>query len=177
MAKAKDSYVQKLGEIVWELEQLYGLAETNDLGVQYVELEIGDVINYENSLIMSSSADAKKGRNFDAGKYTVLVAYINDRLNFYGKKKLNYSDYPRMDVVAQCLWRFLQKNTIDAQALNSLNKVIYVLQEVDSRFVQHKFGLGYRFLRMFIVFAMWGNYCNAGVLARFIIDQLIPGEV
>lgn len=174
---AKDSYVQKFGEIIVELEKLYGLEETNELGVRYLELDIDSVMSYENNLVMAASVEDKKRKNSEAGKYVVLIAYMKDRLEFYGKKKLNYSDYPRIDTVAECLLNFVDKETVSSQALNNLNKVIFVLQGVDKRFVQHKFGLGYRFIRLFLIMVLWENYCNASILARFIIDQIFVGEV
>ena len=151
MATAKDRYRQKLGEIIGQLEMLYGLGEQNELGVAYVELDIETIMEYENQLIMGLSTEDKKVRNLDAGKSIVLISYIKDRLEFYGRRKLDYSEYPRADVIAQCLLRF-------------------------NKLVSHKFGLGYRYLRMFIVFALWGNYCNASVLAKFIINQLVLRE-
>lgn len=176
MATAKDRYRQKLGEIIGQLEMLYGLGEQNELGVAYVELDIETIMEYENQLIMGLSTEDKKVRNLDAGKSIVLISYIKDRLEFYGRRKLDYSEYPRADVIAQCLLRFTEKDTISGDALNNLNMVVYILQEIDNKLVSHKFGLGYRYLRMFIVFALWGNYCNASVLAKFIINQLVLRE-
>lgn len=173
---ANDRYLTKLAEIVSTLEDVYGLHDSNENGVKYIELDISDVIDYENRKVLNTSADDKKLKNIEAGKSTVLIAYIKDRLEFYGKRKLQYVGYPRTDVIAACLLKFICRETMTSRALNELNKVIFVLQEVDSKLVQHKFGLGYRFLRIFIVMALWGNYCNASVIARLVLNQLVLGE-
>lgn len=176
MAGIKDGYRQKLGEIADKLEVTYGLAEQNELGIPYVELDIESVMLYQRSLIKNKSAEEKKNINSNAGKIIVLIAYVSDRLDFYKKRKLDYNRYPRIDTIARCLLPFVQKDTISSTSLAELNKIVHILRHVDEHLVSYRSGLGYRYLRLFTIISLWGNYCNASIIAKLIINQLTLRE-
>ena len=172
-SKVKDSYILKLGEIASEIEKAYGLAEVNEMGLAYAKLDIEDVISHVSGELKKLPKEEVFKRNQSAGRAVVLAAYISGRLSFFGKVKLDYSEYPRMSVVAGILLAFTKKKTVTEYNYRQLNKIITVLAKVDQKFINHRFGLGYRYLRIFLLLILYGSYSNAGIIASFILDQFI----
>lgn len=172
----KDSYIERLATIILASEEIYGLTATNGLGVPYSDLDVTEVVKLVGDGVVSLSKEEIYRRNVEVGKHMVLLAYLSTRLRFFGKVKLDYSVYPCMDVVANTLLSFTKKEMITQDILRELNKTVLVLSEVDYKFVNHRCGLGYRFLRLFLIMALYGSYCNASIIAVLILDQLITNS-
>ena len=111
--------------------------------------------------------------NASAGRALVPLSYTRDRLDYYNKKRLDYSRYPGMLEVSSVLLKFTHVETVNEDSLRNINMIIEVLTEIDSRYMNFRGGLGYRYLRIFVVLAVFGNYFNAAIVARFILYQFV----
>ena len=92
------------------------------------------------------------------------------------KKRLDFSKYPGMRSAVRVLINFTKQKTVNMQTMRSLNKLIELLVIIENDYVQYRRGLAYRFIRLFIVLVLYGNFVNAAVVADFILNQLITKE-
>lgn len=172
MATGKDSYLAKLDKLLGSMEDLVGLNELMPSGERLTNANISDVIQFINAKVKTLSKEEISSVNISVGKNTVLISYISGRLTFYRKLRLDYSVYPCMDVVANVLLEFRLKSNITQESLRNLNKIVCILSEIDTHYLNYRFSLSYRFLRIFLIMIVYGNYCNASIIASFILEQL-----
>lgn len=172
MSTVKDNYLQKLDALATSMEELCGLLEEDTDGCRIYKKNIVSVMNYVNQKVLHLSNAERKSINIANGKLVVLVSYVSCRLTFYQKRRLDFSAFPFMDTVVSVLLQFNRKASITSDSLNDLNKIIYVLSCVDKSSVDLRVSLSYRFLRLVVIFILYGNYCNASVLISFILEQL-----
>ncbi len=168
-----DKYLIELSQVADEIEKLCGLTLTNDDGIQIKELDMDDVVAYCDKSCAQLPPKAVSDLNVGVGRQVVKVAYINNRLHFYGKKKLDFSQIPCMTDVARTLIGFTEKKSLCEKSLVDLNKLVLVLSEVDRKDRVLKNALSYRYLRIFLLLMVYGCSCNASVIANFILEQLI----
>ena len=87
-------------------------------------------------------------------------------------KRLNYHDYANMDSVRDVLLLFTVEASINKTAINSCNIIAAVLSNIDETRPKYKFSLSYKYLRMFLLFTMIGDFVSSSCLAYFILTQL-----
>lgn len=168
----KDSYIVALSDIISDLENIYGLTEQVN-GTYLWKFDIIDVIQAVKSKRNSIDSAIEYDMNIAAGKATVLLSYVSARMTFFNKKRLDYSSYPAMKTVGNILIQFTNSSTVTKDTIKLVNKIIVVLSQIDNKYVNHRYGLGYRYLRIFIVLILYGNYTNASVVADFILNQFV----
>lgn len=168
-----DKYLVELSQIADEVEKLCGLQLVSDAGIPVQELDMDDVVVFCDKNSAQLPQQAMNDLNVNVGRQVVKISYICARLRYYGKKKLDFSDIPCMSDVAKILLGFTEKKNLREQSLVGLNKLVLVLSEVDRKDRVLKNALSYRYLRIFLVLMVYGCNCNAGVIANFIIEQLI----
>lgn len=168
-----DKYLVEMNKIATDIEGLCGLSLRTDEGVLVGDMNMDDVIAYcaENSSKLPPNA--LKDLNVSIGRKVVLLSYISCRLHFFGKKKLDFSAIPCMKEIASLLIRFTEKRNLSDDLLSHLNKAVVILAEVDNKDRTAKKTLSYRYLRIFLLLVIYGSNCNAGVVAVFILEQLI----
>lgn len=168
-----DKYVKELTQLVSGLEEDCGLCLKAGDGLEYYKMDMVDVMNYCANQIDISPTDAVKELNRRIGRKMVLLSYVSSRLTFFGKKRLDYSAYPCMTEVAKALLAFTSKASLNVDALQRLDNVLIVMDELDRKDKEIRKSLGYRYLRLFLVLALYGSYCNASIVASFILEQFI----
>ena len=136
----------------------------------------GPRIALGNIIRVTEGAESIDSRNLAASKSLVLLSYISIRLKYYNKKRLDFSKYPGMRSAVRVLINFTKQRTVNMQTMRSLNKLIELLVIIEDDYVQYRRGLAYRFIRLFIVLVLYGNFVNAAVVADFILNQLITKE-
>ena len=172
---ASDIYMEKLKEIIGELERIYGLQQESSSGMLYIREDIGEVMKYVTTNVSRIQDRQRVEKNTEAGRQVVLLSYLNSRLRYYSKRKLDFKEYPRLDEIARILLLLIKKSSTNENSIRELNKIILIMENVDSEFIQYKMGLAYRFLRICLIMILFGNYCNAGIVADFIINQIMLG--
>ena len=172
---ATDIYMEKLKDIVNSLEDVYGLKQNNAEGVSYLRADIEDVVAYATNTVADMSESQRVAKNTTAGQTVVLLCYLNHRLKYFNKSRLDYSVYPRLDMIVQVLTDLLKKATVTEASIKEINRLVTILDSIDNLYAQHKMGMAYKYLRLLIVMTIYGNYSNAGIVADFIINQIIMG--
>lgn len=171
-----DKYLSEMEGIADNLEELCGLSISKSNGGDWRDSGIEDVLNFCLNESQKLPAESVKALNASVGRKIVLLSYVNERLKFYNKKKLDFSWMPCMSEVAKTLLPFTQKSTVTPVALNALDKCILVLSDVDNRNRHAVDLLGYRYLRLFLVLVSYNFLCSASIVADFILSQLIVRE-
>lgn len=162
---ASDSYTNLLTTAIQTLEDIYGVSSVK-------ETNIVSIINGVDKIILNSSVEEITARNVEAGKQIVLVSYVFFRLGYFESARLSYDLFPAMDKVLEILDLFRDKRKFN-KSVRQLNQIIGIMAEVDNNSAKGRWGLGYRYLRIFIVLVMYKSSCNASVIANFIIQQVM----
>ena len=163
--KSSDSYTNLLTTAIGSLEEIYGVLSVK-------ETDIVSVVKGIDNIIMNSDAEDIAVRNAEAGKQIVMVSYVFFRLGYFESVRLFYDLFPAMDRVLEILDLFRDKRKFN-KSVRQLNQIIGVLAEVDSTSAKRRWGLGYRYLRIFVILVMYKSSCNASVIANFIIQQVM----
>lgn len=175
MAVKKDNYITALSEILLKLENVYSM-RTEVNGQRLLELPAKDVIAYYNDYVKSKSKEDLSKVNSQAGREVVLLAYLTRRMCYFKKKRLDYSKYSNMRTITKVLVSYSKAATVNETSIRDINKIIALLVDIDKKHVNYRNSLGYRYLRILAVMMMCGNYCNASVVADFILNQIIIRE-
>lgn len=170
---SRDSYFNKLTEIVTDLENLYELNKENELGLVWVKANITDIVKHVQQSQKERSKDEIYELNKVAGKQVILLSYLSQRLHFFGKSELSFKDYPFLKEIVDILMRFTKRSSISGDSMRKVNRVIAILSDIDAKYVQFRFSLGYRYLRIFITMLLYQNFWNASVIANMIIEQIM----
>lgn len=168
-----DPYRDALANVVKDIENAYKLKSYNINGGSYLNADITDLIKAITEDIKSLDNREIQSRNATAGMATALLPYISRRCTFYKKKRLDFSHYPALDKIAPVLLTFTKADEIKADYLSEVNKIVQLLSEIDMRFINFRGGLGYRYLRIFVILVYYGNFSNAACVADFIINQFV----
>lgn len=175
MAIKKDNYVTALSEVLLKLENVYGMRKEIN-GQRLLELPAKEVIAYYNDFIKSRNKDDLSKINSQAGREVVLLAYLTRRMSYFKKKRLDYSKYSNMKTITKVLVAYSKAYTVNETSIRDINKIIALLVDIDKKHVNYRNSLGYRYLRILAVMMMCGNYCNASIVADFILNQIIIRE-
>lgn len=168
-----DAYVTVLSRLILSMEKVYGLSKKNNSGIAYADTGIREIVSMIKNDLSTHSKDEILEMNKSVGKDVILLSYLCNRIRFFSYVKLNYKKYPALKEIATLLISFTKKSTIGAQERRSLNRIIVLLDEMDKKQPAVRVGLAYKYLRMFAIMVMYGNLCNASVLADFILNQFI----
>lgn len=172
VGNTSDNYITVLKNIISDLEGIYGLtAQIN--GTNLSRFDIVDIVKHVKTDLKQKDSSEIYDKNVLAGKSLVLLSYVSSRMKFFHKKRLDFSVYPHLKVIGDTLIKFTNFKTVNSDNIKLVNKIIVVLSKIDKRYVQYRYGLGYRFLRIFIIMVLYGNYVNAAVVADFILNQFI----
>lgn len=168
-----DKYLAELNRIVTEMEDICGLNLKTKDGRVYASVGIEELIEFCFSEAEKLPRETLKTLNSNIGKKTVLLSYVRERLDFYGKKKIDFSGIPCMGEVAKTLLPFTQKETITDAAFAQLDKCMLVLANLEAKDSMVRSKLAYRYLRIFVVLVAYNLACAASIVAGLILSQLI----
>ena len=82
---ASDIYIEKLKEIIGELERIYGLQQESSSGMLYIREDIGEVMKYVTANVSRIQDRQRVEKNTEAGRQVVLLSYLNSRLRWKGR--------------------------------------------------------------------------------------------
>ena len=168
-----DKYIVELNKVATSIEELCGLALKTDDGITVGDMNADDVVAYCSENYAKLPPNAVKDLKVGIGRKVVLLAYMSCRLHFFGKKKLDYSAFPCMKEVASLLLQFTEVKNLSDDILPALNRAVMILADIDSKDKTVKKTLSYRYLRIFLLLVVYGSNSNAGIVASFILEQLI----
>ena len=168
----QDIYAESLNRILNELESIYGIKTVDKNNNLLRNLNIIDCMVNLKELIKEVSGEKKDKIQKKTLKSVIHLGYISLRMKYYKKIRLDFSKYPNMGEVASILLLFTSKvkNSNDIKRLNS---IVVVLAQIDKKTAKARYAMGYRFLRIFIVMALYGHMVHASIVADFILNQFI----
>lgn len=172
-----DTYITMLSKVVQSIESTYGLDTTDSKGQKISALGIAEVIEYVKQSISSMSKDDISRKNKAIAKDVILLSYLSQRIKYYDYVKLNFKKYPAIREVAKILLKFTSASRVSQDGKRQIGKLIKLLEELDKKQVKIRAGLAYKYLRIFIIMVLYGNLCNASVIADFIISQFVVRRV
>lgn len=167
-----DVVFQTMGNIVNEAEKIYlapfQLDASNDIKTIVTKVSVGASQTPKNQKVVA---------NEEVGRKIVLLAYLILRSKFRGEHRLDLRSIPVLSEVSEILLIFTEKkNVVNKDTfqdnMRQLNKLTLVLSKVDETSMKARYGLGYRYLRLFILLTLFGSYTNASIVATFILEQL-----
>lgn len=161
-----DRDVSILSTLLNRIESAYGMYAD-------AALDIAELVERWNQQFADMEKDELQELQAEALDAIILLSFTTDRLEFFGKKRLDFSKYPAMPKVVNILLQFVSADSINEESVRSVNMIVELLVEIDRRFMNFKGGLGYRFLRVFVMLVLAGNYLGASIVARFILTQLV----
>ena len=167
-----DKLSEKLEEIILKAEELLWLNTQNELGLVYSQADLQPVLSQVRNQYLALPAVAKSTMAGKASSILDPLYKISAVSQFKDVKRLNYHDYANMDFVRDVLLLFTVEASINKTAINSCNIIAAVLSNIDETRPKYKFSLSYKYLRMFLLFTMIGDFVSSSCLAYFILTQL-----
>lgn len=162
-----DNYTNALTDVLHSLEQIYGITEL----VSSSDTGIVSIVTAIDSNLRNLPAAEQAQQNVEAGKQVVLLSYLFFRLKYFKSDRLDFSTIPAMGQILKILEMFTEKKNFN-RCVGQVNQIIKALDKVDKESSKARYGLGYCYLRIFIVMVMYRNACNASIVANLLIQQI-----
>lgn len=163
----------ELENIVTEVEKLCGLGLSSEDGVPISTMSVDAILDYCMKQESSLPKESVKALNESVGRKMVLLSYLNSRMRYFEKQKIDFSEIPCMRIVSRSLLAFTSSKTVDNAALATLDKCVIVLDDVANKYPKVTKTLAYRYLRIYLVLIAYGFLFHAGIVADLILNQII----
>lgn len=163
-----DSYTTSLGEICDRIEKIYSITDF----MEQQNSDIVSIVRMLDSNIVSAEKPDVAAQNREAGKQIVLLSYLCFRLDYYQTLRLDFSVFYAVDEIERILLLFTDRKNFTSKSMRSVNRLIKLLAKTDAASTKIRYGLTYRFLRIFIVLVMYDSSCNSSIVASFLLQQL-----
>lgn len=170
-----DKYISTLTRIASNTEAILGFNITAKDGLSVSQLPIDSILIYFDEELEKLSDEAAKVFNRNVGKKIASIAYVSCRLEFLGKKKIDFSGIPCGKIIAESLIPFTRRELINAQTIIGIDKCVHILGTVESAGAVPESNLAYRYLRLFVILASIGMFNHAAVIANLLLTQMIVG--
>lgn len=108
--------------------------------------------------------------------YITTLTYISERANFKRISVLEFGAHGRIDLLVELLAPFQKRENISYYVKENIKNIMLYLEVLEKNNIKFINSLSYRFIRLFVVFTMIGDYTHAGILAKFIIEQVFLSE-
>lgn len=163
-----DSYAASLGGICDRIEEIYAIKD-------FVERQNSDIVSVIKMLdknIVSLQKPDIAGWNAEAGKQIVLLSYLCFRLEFFQTLRLDFDMFCAVDEIRKVLLLFTDRNNFTGKNMRAVNRLIKLMAKSDETSTKIRYGLTYRFLRIFITLVMYDSSCNSSIVASFLLQQM-----
>lgn len=167
----RDDYTLVLEESCKGLERTYNLLRKENER-EVLDLPIKAFIKSINKELEGLSPDEVQQRTFDAFNHMTILAHMMARMDFFEYLRVDFRGFPNQGELEKALLSFVSRDQISPKSRKRVNDVVEALEVVDKKFVDMRFELPYRMLRIFIVMTLYSDYVECGVLASFLVKQL-----
>lgn len=165
---AADSYYLGLRDAADEIERIYGIRQVISEG----NSDISSIIRYVNPQVGSLGKEEIADRNIEAGKQIVLVSYLCFRFEFFRISRMDFNPFPAVDEIGRILGLFVYRDNYVNTNMKLINRIIKCMSKVDEKSTKVRYGLSYRYLRIFIILVMFNSSCNASIVANLLLQQM-----
>lgn len=173
-----DEHHKVLSDICSEIEETLGLSEEisgKPLSESGIEVILDD---FKVKLKNISESDLIE-LNVEIFPLISVLSHLKDRMEFYEFLRLDFSEFPKIDIISKNLPVFINKSSLAKEGgkriSKSMNSMVSVLDLVDRKHLDIRYSMPYRYLRLFIILVKIGSYVEAGVLSNLILDQIERG--
>lgn len=167
-----DKLSKRLEEIVLGVESKLWLNEQNELGLVYAQADLRPVLSHVRSRYSGLIARARISALSEITKIIEPLYKITALAQFKNVRRLNYTDYASMNSVKDVLLLFVVEETINSEAVVACNIIADVLCDIDNTRPNFKNSLSYKYLRLFLLLTIVGDFVSAACIAMFILTQL-----
>lgn len=166
-----DEYTKLLEEVCGAVERIYGLHDKEE-GKVLSDMDIRELIPLINRKVSTSSEEEIDNTNLDVFPHVGLMSHLSMRMLFTDKIRIEFSGYKHKNEIVKILKTFTSAKVLKKEGRSGANRLIQILDEIDKTELKLRFGLGYRYFRLFIVMILHSNYVEASVVSRAILSQL-----
>lgn len=162
-----DSYYYSLNAAIEKIEEIYRIQEFARNGS-----DITAVIQSVNSQIKSVSREEIATRNLEAGQHVVLLSYLCFRLEFFQTSRMDFKQFIMLEEIERVLSLFTDRENYTSKNMRSVNRIIKIMSKMDEHSAKLRFGLAYRYLRLFIILIIYRSSCNSSIIANLLLQQI-----
>ncbi|VYU45694.1 hypothetical protein [Clostridium paraputrificum] len=131
---------------------------------------------YDEFTHMRRSKEEKRDACIKCGMYMASLTYINFKSNYRSTSVLDFSAHGRVDLLANLLIPFLKRKNVTSLVKDNIKSLVKYLELLEERNKDFIYSLSYRYIRLFIIFMIYGDYSHAGIVAELILNQLFISE-
>jgi hypothetical protein len=158
-----------------DIEQVYGLSQSAN-GKKASDCDIQELIGLLQTELANKGTNIIEQRNVDAFPHVGFVGHLSTRMSFFEQTVIDYRKFPFKKQLMESLTPFLFRSTLNGESRAGANVIGSVLDSIDSKHIELRYGMGYRILRLVLVFIVYENYADLSVLVRFVLSQLERSE-
>lgn len=162
-----NNYTKIFSSTIKEIETIYGIRSPDDPKGERGVLEVKDLIV---NLVQESSIVDLQSKQIEIMNELIVLAYTQSELEFRNVKILRFSKLPGLQEYVELIAQFTKIDTAK-KARGEVSKLISLLNEIDTNFVDVRRLIVYRYLRIFIVLIILNNLTGASVIAKLILCQ------
>lgn len=158
-------------DILSSLEAVYGLLETVD-GKDVGDRDIKDIITMVNQGVSNAEVADLEEINLGAFTHISLLVHVSARARYYDRLLLDFSEYAITQELISSLDVYTRRVKLNSTTKAYANNIAKLLHMIDKKSLQLRFGNEYRYLRIFIIMILHGNFVEGGSVAEFLLAQI-----
>jgi hypothetical protein len=170
-----DQYIKILNEVCEGLEKVYGVAIVSETEKALLDEDIQVVLEEVKTQISEIGSKGVSERNSQAFDLISLLSHVMYRMDFFEYSKLSFKGFPHLEDIDRALKPFSTRKALNKESVKYVNLVVSVLDIIYRKYINLRFELQYRLLRIFTILVMYRNYAEASILANFILKQIRRG--
>lgn len=172
----KDNYNTSLSNIIYKIEDVYGLRVPGSTGKAISNLPINAFMSELQVIVKQMSLIERQDKRKAVGAQIAELMFVQSYLRFFRTSKLNFSNFEGIRQVSHVLSLAIQYDK-DTNLAQHINVLVRSLQTCD-RMNPHSINtLSYRYIRLFIITVVTADLVHASVLAEFILNQINDSEI
>lgn len=165
-----DAYISVLSEAAANIEILCSPSGVFNLDDDSTSL-ISDIMKETSSW----SEKEKSSVNSEVFPWISVISHAHVRLEYSQLLRLDFKKFPHLGELEESLVFFSSKKALiskERQRSSQANNLMGILQAIDKKRVDLRHEMAYRYLRLFLLTYVYGNYEEGGILALFMLGQL-----
>lgn len=172
----KDNYTTSLSNVIYNIEDVYGLRVQGSTGKAICNLPIDAFMSEFQLIIKQMPLLDKQEKRKAVGAHVAELMFVQSYLRYFRTAKLNFSNLEGISEVGHVLSLALHHDKT-VNVTQHLNILIRSLQSCDRMNPKARNTLSYRFIRLFIIAIATADLVHASILAEFILNQINHSEI
>lgn len=168
----EDAMKSALAKVLGDMEEAFGLRDKSVSGKVIASLPILEFHKEVLERRKGKSVALRRKNTIDASASLGTLQCVNNFLRYDHILKLDFNGFKGLKEVVTITERFKHRRFDSKDKMLELNLLLQALKqndEVNSIFIRT---LAYRFVRLFWVFCVYGDFVSASVLSEVILEQV-----